>query len=89
MDPQQRVALQVTWRALEDAGINPDDLAGHDVGCYIGASGTGYGPDLAEYSDLSGHLITGTSLGVISGRIGYLLGLDGPASPSTHHARRR
>jgi mycobactin polyketide synthetase MbtC len=79
MDPQQRVALRVSWRALENAGINPDDLAGRDVGCYIGASGTGYGPDLAEYSDLSGHLITGTSLGVISGRIAYLLGLDGPA----------
>jgi mycobactin polyketide synthetase MbtC len=79
MDPQQRVALRVTWRALENAGINPDDLSGHDVGCYIGASGTGYGPDLAEYCDLSGHLITGTALGVISGRISYLLGLDGPA----------
>ena len=37
----QRVALRVTWRALENAGINPDDLAGHDVGCYIGASGAG------------------------------------------------
>jgi mycobactin polyketide synthetase MbtC len=79
MDPQQRVALRVTWRALENAGINPDNLGGHDVGCYIGASGTGYGPDLAQYCDLSGHLITGTSLGVISGRIAYLLGLDGPA----------
>lgn len=79
MDPQQRVALRVGWRALENAGINPDNLAGQDVGCYIGASSTGYGPDLAEYSDLSGHLITGTSLGVISGRIAYLLGLDGPA----------
>lgn len=79
MDPQQRVALRVSWRALENAGINPDDLHGHDVGCYIGASGTGYGPDLAQYCDLTGHLITGTSLGVISGRIAYLLGLDGPA----------
>lgn len=79
MDPQQRVALRVAWRALENAGINPDDLNGRDVGCYIGASGTGYGPDLAGYCDLSGHLITGTSLGVISGRIAYLLGLDGPA----------
>jgi mycobactin polyketide synthetase MbtC len=79
MDPQQRVALRVSWRALENAGINPDDLTGHDVGCYIGASGTGYGPDLAQYCDLSGHLITGTSLGVISGRIAYVLGLHGPA----------
>lgn len=79
MDPQQRVALRVTWRALEDAGINPDDLAGHDVGCYIGASDTRYGPDMAEFSHHSGHLITGTSLAVISGRIAYTLALAGPA----------
>ncbi|ULE31949.1 polyketide synthase [Mycobacterium sp. IDR2000157661] len=79
MDPQQRVALRVSWRALENSGINPDDLAGHDAGCYVGASVMGYGPDLAEYSDLTGHLMSGTSLGVISGRIAYTLGLAGPA----------
>ncbi|MCV7281306.1 polyketide synthase [Mycolicibacterium flavescens] len=79
MDPQQRVALRVAWRALENTGVNPDDLEGHDVGCYIGASVTGYGPDMAEYSAHSGHLITGTALGVISGRIAYTLGLAGPA----------
>ena len=44
MDPQQRVALRVSWRALENSGINPDDLAGHDVGCYIGASVTDTDP---------------------------------------------
>ena len=79
MDPQQRVALRMAWRALENSGINPDDLAGHDVGCYVGASVTGYGPDMAEFSNHSGHLITGTALGVISGRIAYTLGLAGPA----------
>ncbi len=79
MDPQQRVALRVSWRAVENSGINPDDLAGHDVGCYVGASVTGYGPDMAEFSSYSGHLITGTALGVISGRIAYTLGLAGPA----------
>ncbi|MCK0173548.1 polyketide synthase [Mycolicibacterium sp. F2034L] len=79
MDPQQRVALRLAWRALEDAGINPDDLAGHDAGCYIGASALEYGPALAEFSHHSGHLITGTSLGVISGRIAYTLDLAGPA----------
>ncbi|ORA83309.1 polyketide synthase [Mycobacterium malmoense] len=79
MDPQQRVALRVAWRALENSGINPDDLAGHDVGCYVGASATGYGPEMAEFTQLSGHLITGTALGVISGRIAYTLGLAGPA----------
>ncbi|GFG75365.1 polyketide synthase [Mycobacterium botniense] len=79
MDPQQRVALRVAWRALENSGINPDDLAGHDVGCYVGAYATGYGPDMAQFSRHSGHLITGTALGVISGRIAYTLGLAGPA----------
>lgn len=79
MDPQQRVALRVAWRALENSGINPDDLAGHDVGCYVGASATGYGPEMAEFTQHSGHLITGTALGVISGRIAYTLGLAGPA----------
>jgi mycobactin polyketide synthetase MbtC len=79
MDPQQRVAMRVAWHALENSGINPDDLADHDVGCYVGASVTGYGPDMAEFSNHSGHLITGTALGVISGRIAYTLGLAGPA----------
>ncbi|KWX67627.1 polyketide synthase [Mycobacterium sp. NAZ190054] len=79
MDPQQRVALRVAWRALESALINPDDLAGHDVGCYVGASDMRYGPAMDEFSHHSGHLITGTSLGVISGRIAYTLGLAGPA----------
>lgn len=79
MDPQQRVALRIAWRALENSGINPDDLAGHDVGCYVGASTLEYGPALASYSEHSGHLITGTSLGVISGRIAYTLDLAGPA----------
>jgi mycobactin polyketide synthetase MbtC len=79
MDPQQRVALRLAWRALEHSGINPDDLAGHDVGCYLGASGLEYGPQLSEFSYHSGHLITGTSLGVISGRIAYTLDLAGPA----------
>ncbi|MHA3020803.1 beta-ketoacyl [acyl carrier protein] synthase domain-containing protein [Mycobacterium sp. BMJ-28] len=79
MDPQQRVALRLAWRAIEHSGINPDDLAGHDVGCYVGASALEYGPALSDYSSYSGHLITGTSLGVISGRIAYTLDLAGPA----------
>ncbi|OCB08334.1 beta-ketoacyl synthase [Mycolicibacterium porcinum] len=79
MDPQQRIGLRIAWRALENSGINPDELAGHDVGCYVGASGLEYGPALSEFSHHSGHLITGTSLGVISGRIAYTLNLCGPA----------
>lgn len=79
MDPQQRVALRVSWRAVENGGINPDDLAGHDVGCFVGASATGYGPQMANFSTHSGHLLAGTALSVISGRVAYTLGLAGPA----------
>lgn len=79
MDPQQRVVLRVSWRALENSGINPDDLAGHDAGCFVGASATGYGPQLASFSEHSGHLLAGTALSVISGRVAYTLGLAGPA----------
>src|ERR1700754_2521308 len=79
MDPQQRVALRVSWRALENSGVNPDDLAGHDVGCFVGASATGYRAAIAELSRHSGHLLAGTALSVISGRIAYTLGLTGPA----------
>ena len=104
MDPQQRVALRLAWRALENSGINPDDVAGHDVGCYVGASGLEYGPELSEFSNHSGHLITGTSLGVISGRHrlhprprrtrpdrGHLvlIGADGVPHRRTGDARRR
>ncbi|WP_102417735.1 MULTISPECIES: polyketide synthase [unclassified Mycobacterium] len=79
MDPQQRVVLRVSWRALENSGINPDDLAGHDVGCFVGASATGYGPQMSSFSRHSGHLLAGTALSVISGRVAYTLGLAGPA----------
>jgi mycobactin polyketide synthetase MbtC len=79
MDPQQRVGLRLAWRSLENSGINPDELAGHDVGCYVGASALEYGPALSEFSYHSGHLMSGTSLGVISGRIAYTLDLAGPA----------
>ncbi len=46
-----RSALRLAWRALENSGINPDDLAiTAGVGCYIGASVLEYGPELSEYS---------------------------------------
>ncbi|MBF6242319.1 polyketide synthase [Nocardia elegans] len=79
MDPQQRVALRVAWRALENAGLNPAAIDGDEVGCYIGASPTEYGPHGAEVNDYSGYRVAGAALGAVAGRISNCLGLGGPS----------
>ena len=43
MDPQQRVLLEATWEAFEDAGIDPTGVKGHSTGVYVGIGGTDYG----------------------------------------------
>nr|WP_260861104.1 type I polyketide synthase [Mycobacterium simulans] len=76
MDPQQRLLLEVCWEALETAGIDPTTLDGTDTGVFAGAwsqSGGG-GPDGAE-----GYGLTGAATSVASGRVAYVLGLQGPA----------
>lgn len=79
MDPQQRVALRVAWRALEHAGVNPASLDGDDLGCYIGAYFSGHGTFADTVNEHSGHLALGSSLGAIAGRISYHLGVVGPS----------
>ncbi|MEV7629539.1 SDR family NAD(P)-dependent oxidoreductase [Actinoplanes sp. NPDC089786] len=79
MDPQQRLLLEVSWEVLEGAGIVPGLLRGSDTGVFVGGGSSDYGPRLHESGGSAGYLLTGTSASVLSGRVAYSLGLQGPA----------
>ncbi|MET7768404.1 type I polyketide synthase [Nocardia sp. NPDC005366] len=79
MDPQQRVLLEVSWEALERAGIDPALLRGSDTGVYAGAMSGDYAYLIPGQKDIDpGYVSLGVSQSVLSGRISYLLGLEGP-----------
>ncbi len=80
MDPQQRIVLEVAWEALERTGIDPLSLKGSLTGVYIGAEVHEYGMRVHEAPEgLDGYLMTGNAPSLASGRVAYVLGLEGPA----------
>ncbi|OBI14789.1 polyketide synthase, partial [Mycobacterium sp. E2462] len=77
MDPQQRMFLELSWEALERAGIDPAGLRGSATGVFAGVMTQGYGMFAAE--PVEGFRLTGQLSSVASGRVSYVLGLEGPA----------
>ncbi|WP_455680662.1 SDR family NAD(P)-dependent oxidoreductase [Streptomyces roseus] len=79
-DPQQRLILEVSWEAFERAGIDPETLRGSQVGVYMGSGIQDYG----DYEEgvpeaVEAFMATSRASSVISGRVSYTLGLEGPA----------
>ncbi|MEV7601369.1 acyltransferase domain-containing protein [Kitasatospora sp. NPDC089797] len=82
MDPQQRLILELSWEALEDAGIAPHSLLGSDTGVFMASCWGDYAA-LAHYrgpdSQITPHTATGMHDGIIANRVSYILGLQGPS----------
>nr|WJJ61189.1 type I PKS [Streptomyces sp.] len=83
MDPQQRVLLETSWELLERAGLDPTTLRGSRTAVFAGTNGQDYPALLAaapaDHADSEGYGSTGAAASVVSGRISYALGLEGPA----------
>jgi 3-oxoacyl-(acyl-carrier-protein) synthase/acyl carrier protein len=80
MDPQQRLLLEVTWEALENAGQNPDELAGSRTGVYVGISSYDYSHLQFSSAELiDAYAGTGNAHSIASNRLSYVLDLQGPS----------
>ncbi|MER5809047.1 type I polyketide synthase [Streptomyces sp. NPDC002033] len=79
MDPQQRVLMEASWEAFERAGIDPGTLRGESAGVFVGGVLSGYGSNVASTQDSEGYLLTGSASSILSGRLSYAYGFEGPA----------
>jgi mycoketide-CoA synthase len=79
-DPQQRLLLETAWETVERAGIDPTTLRGTRTAVFAGVIPQHYGAEVQHVpEDLEGYLATGTTTSVASGRVSYVLGLEGPS----------
>ncbi|GIV97567.1 MAG: polyketide synthase [Herpetosiphonaceae bacterium] len=80
LDPRQRMLLEVTWEALEDAGIPPDSLAGTPTGVFIAVINNEYGGNIFREPELvDAYTATGNAESIPANRLSYVLDLRGPS----------
>ena len=80
MDPQQRMILQLAWRALESANLDFTELQNQRVGVYVGSSSLDSANLIIEDTAAAGpHFMTGNTLSIVSNRISHVFGLSGPS----------
>ncbi|MFI9811908.1 type I polyketide synthase [Saccharothrix variisporea] len=80
MDPQQRLVLEVTWEALENAGIPPHGLAGSDTGVFVGVGSDDYGRQMLEdLPRIEAWTGIGAAFCAVANRVSYVLDLRGPS----------
>ncbi len=78
MDPQQRLLLQTAWRAVEDAGIAPQRLAGTNAAVFVGIMGNEWAQlSVTDYANLTAQAISGNGYCMTANRISYHLDLKG------------
>lgn len=80
LDPQQRMLLETTWEALENAGVDAHALRGTDGGVFVGMRASEYFDSQCDRGPLDGnqYYATGNAISTAAGRISYFLGLTGP-----------
>ncbi|HEX6501593.1 MAG TPA: beta-ketoacyl synthase N-terminal-like domain-containing protein, partial [Micromonosporaceae bacterium] len=80
-DPQHRIFLEIVWEAFERAGIDPVSLRGSKTGVYAGMMYDYYSTQfLGQVPEaLDGTLLISSAPSVMSGRVAYTFGLEGPA----------
>ncbi|MCG8618361.1 MAG: SDR family NAD(P)-dependent oxidoreductase, partial [Desulfobacterales bacterium] len=82
MEPQQRLMMRYVWKAIEDAGIPAESLAGTKTGLFVGTGGNQYAEILAKANiPVEGYTSTGSVPSIGPNRMSYFLDIHGPSEP--------
>ncbi|PKM94958.1 MAG: hypothetical protein CVU84_08520 [Firmicutes bacterium HGW-Firmicutes-1] len=82
MDPQQRIFLETAWKTIEDAGYKSKDIAGTNMGVFVGVASSDYSKLLKEYNvAIQAQTASGSDHAILANRISYLLNIHGPSEP--------